>query len=194
MLEWVAIPFFRGIFLIQGLNLGFCIKGEFFIIWATRESWNPLVCVYSSFFLKCYPYLSLYLFFSLLILCCHHLSTFFWVVLPWDLKKFNQNSFYYLFIKLILISLGFESLNPPFPAYCVPFQTSLFLFQTSYLKARIVYFNLFRILKAFKAMNLSLSTALPTYTFKCSNDATWLGENIEDLGGSWTFIRTLPLI
>lgn len=109
-------------------------------------------------------------------------------------KKFNQNSFYYLFIKLILISLCFGSLNPPFPAYCVPFQTSLFLFQTSYLKACIVYFTLFRIQKAFKAMNLSLSTALPKYTFKRSDDAVWLGENIKDLGGSWTFIRTLPLI
>jgi len=104
--------------------------------------------------------------------------------LPWDFKKFNQNSFYYLFIELILISLCFEYLNPPSPAYSVPFQTSLFLFQTSYLKACIVYFNLFRKLKAFKAMNLSLSTALPTHTFQCSADAMWLGENIKDLGGS----------
>lgn len=54
-------------------------------------------------------------------------------------------------------------------------------------------FLLFRTLKAFKAMNLSLSTALPMYTSKCSDDALWLVENI-GLGGSKTFIRILPLI
>ena len=37
ILEWVAIPFSRGIFLIQGSNLVSHITGKFFTIWATRE-------------------------------------------------------------------------------------------------------------------------------------------------------------
>ena len=32
ILEWVAMPFYRGIFLTQGLNLGSCIVGRFFTI------------------------------------------------------------------------------------------------------------------------------------------------------------------
>ena len=39
ILEWVAIPFFRGIFLTQGLKTCVsCIAGRFFTIWTTREA------------------------------------------------------------------------------------------------------------------------------------------------------------
>ena len=45
------------------------------------------MCVFLLFFPKMLPLFVIISLFSLLILCCHHLSTFFWVVLPWDLKK-----------------------------------------------------------------------------------------------------------
>ena len=38
LLEWVAIPFSRGIFLTQGSNPCLIIAGSFFTIWATREA------------------------------------------------------------------------------------------------------------------------------------------------------------
>lgn len=119
-----------------------------------------------------------YISFSLLILCCLHLLTFlegssFCLGIK---KKFNQN--YYLSI-IIHYALN---LNFLFSAYCG------FYFSCLYHS-----FLLFRTLKAVKAMNLSLSTALPTYTFNCSDDALWLGENV-GLGGSKTFIRILSLI
>ena len=38
ILEWVAIPFSRGIFLTEGSNQVSCIAGRFFTSWATREA------------------------------------------------------------------------------------------------------------------------------------------------------------
>ena len=38
ILEWVAIPFFQGIFLTQGLNLVSCIVSRFFTICTIRET------------------------------------------------------------------------------------------------------------------------------------------------------------
>ena len=39
ILEWVAIPFSRGIFLTQGSNQVPRIEGGLFIVWATRKPW-----------------------------------------------------------------------------------------------------------------------------------------------------------
>ena len=43
ILEWVAIPFFRGSSPFRSLILVSCTAGGFFMVWATRQAWNILV-------------------------------------------------------------------------------------------------------------------------------------------------------
>lgn len=126
-----------------------------------------LVCIFPF---KKYSLICCYISFSVLIFCHHHLSTFFFFF-EWFCLGILKNSTRTISIFIYQTysnSLYFESLNLFFSClfWCV-----LFFFQTSYLNTSIVYFNSFRTQKALKAMNLSLTTALPTYTFKCSDNA-----------------------
>lgn len=157
------------------------LEAHFGIHWHVCISPPPLL-------LKNVTLICCYVSFSFLILyCCHCLTFFFfWVVLPWNFKKFNQNC--YLFARLTLIHCALNLLI--FSLATVVFFVPFFRFLTWMLES----INSFRTLKAFKAMNLSLGTALPTYTFNCSDDVECLGENIIGLRSSYTFIRILLLI
>ena len=69
ILEWVSIPFSRGIFSTQGSNEVSCISGGFFTIWATREGlssgnniqntmeakWSYQFIKIMNFIVKCKP-------------------------------------------------------------------------------------------------------------------------------------------
>ena len=55
MLEWVAIPFFRGSSLSRDQTWVSCIAGRFFTIWATRELGAALLKYIASFFFFYFP-------------------------------------------------------------------------------------------------------------------------------------------